>query len=1047
MTCLALRRTALLAPVAALAALTLGGDAAGAQYFGRNKVQYERFDFRIMRAEHLDFYFYPAESLATADAARMGERWYSRLSEIFRHTFDRKAVVLYADHPDFQQTNVVSGMIEEGTGGITEGLRTRVVMPHTGSYWDTDHVLGHELVHVFQYNVAESGPGGLARLGALPLWLVEGMAEYLSLGRYDPLTAMWLRDATLRNKLPTIKQLTTDPRFFPYRYGQALWAYIGGRYGDRAVIDVYRASLRMGWDQALVRILGVSGDSLSKDWIAAIKAHYTPLMEGRQRPREAGNVLLGINKRAGDYNLSPTVSPDGKYLAFFSRRGLFSIDLYVADAQTGRIIRRLAGPTSGSHIDAVSFIASSGDWSPDANQFAFIVFAQGDHEIAVLDARRASITRRVKLPGIGAVNNVAWSPDGRTLALSGMKGGVSDIYTLDLNGGTLRQLTNDRYADLHPAWSPDGRTIAFASDRGARTSFDRLTFSRFQLATIDVGSGQVSVYSPFPDAKHINPQFSSDGRDLFFIADQDGFSDIYRMSLAGGAVSRVTRVATGVSGITHTSPAMTVSRRTGGLFFSVFDEQGFAVLTLPADRTVGQPVAATVAQLPAAGLLPPGDTPGRAPVTSYLADPLAGLPAVSNFPILPYRARFALDAIGQPSLGVASGPFGTGLAGGVSAFFGDQLGDQMIGAAIQAQGTVQDIGGQAVYYNLKRRVNWGAGVSHIPYLTGGFDVQATDNPNIVAYDLYLQRLFFSEASLIAQYPFSTTRRVEASVSGNRIGSNLEILRAYVDPSGRVVGNERIPQAGPPALYYGQASLALVGDWSNAAFTSPVVGGRYRFEVQPTFGQIVFNTALADYRRYFFLRPFTFAWRGIHYGRYGQDAESFQTPSAQFRIPPLFLGEEQLVRGYAYGSFDPAECIASVDPEAGRQGSCPVIERLIGSRMAVLNAEFRIPLIGTREFGLLNIPFLPVELAPFFDAGLMWTSDQTPALKFKQDAADETPQSCLTRSICAERIPVFSTGISARINVLGYLIFETYYAKPFQRPTKGWVWGFQLAPGW
>ncbi|MDQ3995966.1 MAG: peptidase S9, partial [Gemmatimonadota bacterium] len=582
MTRSALRRTALLAYVAAFAALALGGDTAGAQYFGRNKVQYERFDFRIMRTDHLDFYFYPAESLETADAARMGERWYTRLSEIFRHTFDRKAVVLYADHPDFQQTNVVSGMIEEGTGGITEGLRTRVVMPHTGSYWDTDHVLGHELVHVFQYNVAESGPGGLARLGALPLWLVEGMAEYLSLGRYDPLTAMWLRDATLRNKLPTIKQLTTDPRFFPYRYGQALWAYIGGRYGDRAVVDVYRASLRMGWDQALVRILGVSSDSLSKDWASAIRAHYTPLIEGRQRPAEAGNVLLGINKRAGDYNLSPTVSPDGKYLAFFSRRGLFSIDLYVADAQTGRIIRRLAGPTSGSHIDAVSFIASSGDWSPDANRFAFIVFAQGNHEIAILDAQRGSITRRIKLPGVGAVNNVAWSPDGRTLALSGMKGGISDIYTLDLASGTLRQLTNDRFADLHPAWSPDGRTIAFASDRGPRTSFDRLTFSRYQLATIEVGTGQVSVYSPFPEAKHINPQFSSDGRDLFFISDQDGFADIYRMTLAGGAVARVTRVATGVSGITHTSPAMTVSRRTGGLFFSVFDEQGFAVLTLPA---------------------------------------------------------------------------------------------------------------------------------------------------------------------------------------------------------------------------------------------------------------------------------------------------------------------------------------------------------------------------------------------------------------------------------------------------------------------------------
>jgi outer membrane protein assembly factor BamA len=183
-------------------------------------------------------------------------------------------------------------------------------------------------------------------------------------------------------------------------------------------------------------------------------------------------------------------------------------------------------------------------------------------------------------------------------------------------------------------------------------------------------------------------------------------------------------------------------------------------------------------------------------------------------------------------------------------------------------------------------------------------------------------------------------------------------------------------------------------------------------------------------------------RGIHYGRYGMDAENFNI------ISPLFLGEEQLIRGYSYGSFDVSEC---TDNGQTSTQSCPVFERLIGSRMAVFNTELRIPLIGTSEFGLLNIPFLPVELAPFFDAGLMWTSDQQPVLRFKRASETERPASCSQRSvqygICAERVPVFSTGLSTRINVLGYLIFEAYLAKPFQRPTKGWVWGFQLAPGW
>ena len=148
MTFFAPRRAGLFA---LLGALLAGAPApVAAQYFGRNKVQYEKFDFRLVRSSHFDLYYYPAESLVVHDAARLAERWYARHSDSFRHTFDRKSVVFYADHPDFQQTNVIGEELSEGTGGVTEGLRTRVIIPFTGIYADNDHVLGHELVHVFQ---------------------------------------------------------------------------------------------------------------------------------------------------------------------------------------------------------------------------------------------------------------------------------------------------------------------------------------------------------------------------------------------------------------------------------------------------------------------------------------------------------------------------------------------------------------------------------------------------------------------------------------------------------------------------------------------------------------------------------------------------------------------------------------------------------------------------------------------------------------------------------------------------------------------------------
>ena len=183
----AVSRSMMLVAVVAAAAPSM----VEAQYFGRNKVQYQTFDFRVMSTPHFDLHYYPAESLATSDAARMSERWYSRLSGIMRHTFNKKPLVFYADHPDFQQTNILGGFIDQSTGGVTESLRDRVIMPFTGIYAENDHVLGHEMVHVFQYDIAASPTGGgYAGLGQLPLWLIEGMAEYLSVGRQDPHTAM-----------------------------------------------------------------------------------------------------------------------------------------------------------------------------------------------------------------------------------------------------------------------------------------------------------------------------------------------------------------------------------------------------------------------------------------------------------------------------------------------------------------------------------------------------------------------------------------------------------------------------------------------------------------------------------------------------------------------------------------------------------------------------------------------------------------------------------------------------------------------------------------
>ncbi|WP_457651794.1 peptidase S9 [Rhodocaloribacter sp.] len=1016
-----------------LVAFLLPVAPATAQYFGRNKVQYDEFDFRVFKTDHFEIYFYPEEKQAVKDAARMAERWYTRHSRTFLREFhERKPIIFYANDADFQQTNAISGSLGQGTGGVTESIKERVIMPLTGIYRETDHVLGHELVHSFQYDIGlNSTDSSSFALGLLPLWLVEGMAEYFSLGREDPHTAMWMRDAALRDDLPTIAQITTGFKYFPYRYGQAYLAYIGGKYGDAAVANLYKLGGLVGLDSAFVYTLGITADSLSTEWQQAVKDAYLPLTEGRTPADAAGRLVLSKDKDGGELNISPVVSPDGQYVAFLSERDIFNINLFIADANTGKVVKKLKGTNSNPHFDAIRFIASAGSWSPDGKKFAFITFVEGDNEISILDWNSGDIERRIAVDGVTAITNLAWSPDGRQLAFSGMDGGISDLYVLDLRTNVVRQLTNDRYADLQPAWSPDGVTLAFVTDRGPNgTDFEALKYAKERLGLINTETEEIRVVIPFEHAMHTNPQFSPDGRSLYFLSDQDGFKDIYRIALDTDEVFRITRLQTGVSGITALSPAMSVAIQSGRMMFSVFTGNQYNVFSLEPEELQGTPVPRLGEGEALAGILPPFRAVDQGLVSSYLNDPLSGLPEDQDYEVSEYSARLKLDYVAPPTIGVAAGgPFGTALVGGIGLFFSDMLGDQNLVVIAQANGTFKDIGGQVSYLNRKHRLNYGGSVAHIPYLIGGTragfgtDPQTGQSAQIV--EQIRQRIFIDQAEGLASYPLSTTRRIELSAGFTRYGFDIEVDRYFI--SSFQIRRERDNLPAPDPIYFAQGGVAFVTDYSTFGFTSPVRGGRSRFDVSPFVGTQSFVRVLADWRKYIFVNPVTFAVRGLHVGNYGAKETTDRTEQLFTQEYLGYANSLSFVRGYSFTSFDGSECTAT------DQGTCAEFDRLLGSRIAVASAELRVPLLGNDTFGLLNFPYLPTEIAFFADGGVAWTADEAPLLKFRRKTK--------------ERVPVFSAGVSTRFNLFGYTVLEIFYVKPFQRPLKGAHFGFQIVPGW
>ncbi|MGB9765443.1 MAG: BamA/TamA family outer membrane protein [Candidatus Saccharicenans sp.] len=994
---------------------------AQAQYFGRNKVQYQKFNFKIMKTKHFDVYFYEQDIEVVRQAAMMAERWYARYSRIFNHELKgRQPLILYGSSPEFQQTTVIPEVMGEGTGGVTETFKRRIVLPYGVSLAETNHVIGHELVHAFQYDIAGQGHSDEARYtGAelrIPLFLVEGLAEYLSRGPVDAETSMWMRDAWKNKKLPQIKKLEDYYKYFPYRYGQAIWAYIGGRWGDEMIGRIWKMLARTNdYESVLQGVLGLPMKKLSEDWQKANEQAYAPLVPLTETPDKCARLLFkGTEEDV--YNVSPVLSPDGKYVAFLSSRDLFSVDLYLADAKTGEVKKKLTSTALDPHFESIEFIQSAGSWDPTGERFVLGTVSKGKPNLTIFNIPKGKVEREIHLPQLGEILTPSWSPDGQEIAFSGLVGGVTDIYIYNLKDDTLKQMTNDSFGDLHPVWSPDGRKIAFVTERFSG-NLKWLDPGHYELAILDVASGEVTRILAFPTGKNINPQWSKDGQDLYFLSDYTGKTDLYRINLQDGKIYQITNLFTGVGGITPLSPAISYAPLSNQLAMSVYENGYFSIYLIDnANQLIGQSTIAQLGERPVA-LLPPREQPEGA-LLGLLRNPLYGLPKDTDFPIAGYHPKLTLDYLAQPTVAVGVDRYGTYAGGGIAAFWSDMLGYHTLVTMAQTNTNLIDSYALIGYQNSQNRLNWGAVIQRVPYIYGSYGAYydtINDYPVYVEEEMLYRQINY-QVEGFANYPINTFMRLEFNAGFNLIDFNNHLYRYIYDAyTYQLIDYYNLSMPASPSIKYGYASAALVYDSSLFGACSPIIGQSYLLQVEPAFGNLNFVTVMADYRRYFMpVKPFTLAFRVLHYGRYGSGGED---P----RLWPLFIGYETLVRGYAYESFDYNEFDTN-NPKAFD------FNRLLGSRMLVANVELRFPLFKVLGIGKGFYGIWPLEFLAFYDVGTAWYSNEKPTW------------------FGGSKKPVSSTGVGLRTNLFGVLVLGFDYVYPFDRPIKGWHWQFTITPG-
>lgn len=509
--------------------------------FGKNKKQYEKFNWRYVSSANFDIYFHGKTPDLARYTSREAEKALTTIQEQLGYTITKRITfIVYNSHNQFQQTNVISEMMTEGIGGVTELFKNRIVVPFEGDYSKFRHVIHHELVHAVLNDMFYGGsiqslvnnPNAVR----IPLWMNEGFAEYSSADGMDVKTDMFMRDVAVSEYLRGFDQLQG---YFAYRGGQAFWTYVANTYGKAKIGMVFNA-LRMtrDLDQAFMSAFKMNVEDMSERWAKEEKKYYFPDVGKYEYVEDYAKRLTNHQKDNNFYNTSPAISPSGDKVAFISDRGSGTFGVWVMNLRTKEVDELV---TSGRSADfeELNFLTPGISWNPKGTKLAVGGKAAGQDAIYVVDVASGDYDRI--LLNMQTIGGVAWSPDGRRIAFDADTGGKQkDIYIYDTFKKTTTKLTNDIFTDQSPVWSPDGAYVYFISDRKQYTAPGNVPIN-FDMAKHDVDARDIYRVSlatqdieritSDPDVGKYSIAIAPKGNVMLYVADYNGISNLWKMDL------------------------------------------------------------------------------------------------------------------------------------------------------------------------------------------------------------------------------------------------------------------------------------------------------------------------------------------------------------------------------------------------------------------------------------------------------------------------------------------------------------------------------------
>ncbi len=798
-------------------------------YFGRNKVQYKDFDWKVIYTDHFNIYYYGNMQNIAEIGANFAEEVYDELKVEMNNIVTRRVpLIFYNTSLEFQQTNTTPGLIPDGVGGFFEFLKGRVVLPSTGSMKDFKHVIRHELVHVYMsnkiYNVLKDHRMTIDRTP--PLWFTEGLAEYLS-SDIDAQAEMVLRDAVINNYLVGLLDMyRIYGTFLMYKEGQSFLEFAGEKYGKQKILDLLE---NIWMDKSFKKVMeytfGTTIENLDKDWQYSLKKKYYPLL-ATDVPQDRG--ALKITKEG--FNFSPVCykNGDNKLIYFVANRDGYSSLYSVPVSEDNKPLDSPSIVVRGeksNEFEAFHLFQSAIDVSKDG-LVAFVTKKGGTDVIHFYSVNDKEVIKDFQNDELINIISPKFSPSGnRVVFYSVDRKGYMDLFIYDLRDDKLLRLTNDYYDDRDPIFGIDDDQIIFTSDRtGGKYE------KKYNLFSFDLNTYEIS-YVTYLGTNNYSPAISPDKNKLLFTSELDGVRNIWELDVNdngfGKTIRRVSRFYTSAFNPSFSDTSSVLFAGFENFSINLYAINDFSTALDTAQKIEMEMVSASGRWLAKVLKLPPEKKKAE------------------------YEKEYSLDF--AQSIVTTDPLFGT--RGGAILSLSDLLGDDRYYFLIYNNAEVQsdilksfNVLVQKV--NLASRVNYTFGVFR---LSGRrYDLRDPD-------EYYFERTFGGFMGF--NYPLSKFQRLEATVTV--ANSDKEIIQNVIERKALLMSN----------------SIAFVHDNSLWGPTGPVAGSRgllllgYTSDVK--YSNVNYFSVVADYRQYFRVALTTlFALRAAFFYNEGKEARRY-----------------------------------------------------------------------------------------------------------------------------------------------------------------------------